>query len=172
MKLSDSQVKGVTVPMTFVLFASSAWHYAFGILIFFTSVFLILLVLVQRGRGGGLTGALGGMGGQSAFGTKAGDVFTRITMVTAGIWILLCMGAIWKLGSHDEWADTSGGAGNISSETTSDSDGGAGEADEGASDSTADGEGGGMGATDSGGTDTSSSSGTTVPEDSPGSDEN
>ncbi|NIL97112.1 MAG: preprotein translocase subunit SecG, partial [Planctomycetales bacterium] len=51
----------------------------------------ILLVLVQRGRGGGLTGALGGMGGQSAFGTKAGDMFTRITVGAAIFWILLCM---------------------------------------------------------------------------------
>ena len=55
------------------------------------AVFLILLVLVQRGRGGGLTGALGGMGGQSAFGTKAGDTFTKITMWTAFLWIVLCV---------------------------------------------------------------------------------
>jgi len=56
-----------------------------------TSLFLILLVLVQRGRGGGLAGALGGMGGQSAFGTKAGDLFTRITVGVAGFWIILCI---------------------------------------------------------------------------------
>jgi preprotein translocase subunit SecG len=55
------------------------------------SLFLIILVLLQRGRGGGLTGALGGMGGQSAFGAKAGDVFTRITVVVASIWIALCL---------------------------------------------------------------------------------
>jgi len=91
--------------MTFVLFAAGTFlHYLFGILLFVISLFLILLVLVQRGRGGGLTGALGGMGGQSAFGTKAGDMFTRVTMVTAGIWILLCMLSIWMLGSQDEWA--------------------------------------------------------------------
>ncbi len=53
--------------------------------------FLIILVLIQRGRGGGLAGALGGAGGTSAFGTKAGDMFTRITIVTAAIWILLCI---------------------------------------------------------------------------------
>jgi len=53
------------------------------------SLFLILIILLQRGRGGGLTGALGGMGGQSAFGTKAGDVFTRITVVLAVIWVVL-----------------------------------------------------------------------------------
>jgi preprotein translocase subunit SecG len=57
------------------------------------AIFLILLVLVQRGRGGGLAGALGGMGGSSAFGAKAGDVFTRITIVAAAIWIVLCIAA-------------------------------------------------------------------------------
>jgi preprotein translocase subunit SecG len=68
------------------------------ILLFVLAVFLILLVLVQRGKGGGLAGALGGMGGQSAFGTKAGDLFTRITIFTAGIWILLCAFTVWYLG--------------------------------------------------------------------------
>jgi preprotein translocase subunit SecG len=58
------------------------------------ALFLILLVLVQRGRGGGLAGALGGMGGQSAFGTKAGDTFTRVTIVAATIWILLALLAV------------------------------------------------------------------------------
>jgi preprotein translocase subunit SecG len=62
-----------------------------------------LLVLVQRGRGGGLTGALGGMGGQSAFGAKAGDTFTRVTMVTATLWILICMAAIKFLGTDDKF---------------------------------------------------------------------
>lgn len=57
------------------------------------AVFLILLVLVQRGRGGGLAGALGGMGGSSAFGAKAGDVFTRITIISAAVWIVLCIAA-------------------------------------------------------------------------------
>ena len=69
-------------------------HWAFIIPICLLSIFLTLLILVQRGRGGGLTGALGGMGGQSAFGTKAGDVFTKITIVTAMLWILLSMGAL------------------------------------------------------------------------------
>ncbi len=72
-------------------------HYFFGITIFVTSVFLILLVLVQRGRGGGIAGALGGAGGQSAFGTKAGDLFTRITVGVATAWILLCCLAILVL---------------------------------------------------------------------------
>ena len=62
--------------------------------LFLTSLFLILLVLIQRGRGGGLAGAFGGLGGQSAFGTKAGDLFTRITIVVATFWILLCAASV------------------------------------------------------------------------------
>ena len=63
------------------------------------SVFIILLVLIQRGRGGGLAGALGGMGGYSAFGTRAGDIFTRITIVAAAIWLLAAM-ALTKITSR------------------------------------------------------------------------
>ncbi|WP_422925900.1 preprotein translocase subunit SecG [Singulisphaera sp. PoT] len=55
------------------------------------SVFLICLILIQRGKGGGLAGAFGGMGGSSAFGTKAGDVFTKVTMCVAAFWIVLSM---------------------------------------------------------------------------------
>ncbi len=61
------------------------------ILLSVTSLFLICLVLIQRGKGGGLAGAFGGQGGSSAFGTKAGDVFTRVTMITAAIWISQAM---------------------------------------------------------------------------------
>ena len=62
-----------------------------NILLVISSIFLICLVLIQRGKGGGLAGAFGGVGGSSAFGTKAGDVFTRVTIVTAVIWFVLAM---------------------------------------------------------------------------------
>lgn len=75
-------------------------QYFFGIAIFISSIFLVLLVLVQRGRGGGLTGALGGPGGQSAFGTKAGDLFTKITVGVAAFWILLCASSVVLLRSR------------------------------------------------------------------------
>jgi preprotein translocase subunit SecG len=67
-----------------------------------TAIFLILIVLVQRGRGGGLAGAFGGAGGQSAFGTKAGDLFTKITIVAATIWIVLCLAALKFMGTTRE----------------------------------------------------------------------
>ena len=54
-------------------------------------VILILLVLIQRGKGGGLAGAFGGLGGSSAFGSRAGDMFTRITIGVAGVWLVIAM---------------------------------------------------------------------------------
>jgi preprotein translocase subunit SecG len=62
-----------------------------GLFIFLCGVMLILLILVQRGRGGGLVGALGGGGSASPFGSRAGDAFTRYTIVLALIWIALNM---------------------------------------------------------------------------------
>jgi preprotein translocase subunit SecG len=83
---------------------------------FSSAVFLILLVLVQRGRGGGLAGALGGMGGQSAFGTKAGDTFTKLTIVVASLWIFLSMAAVIVLGRQS----ANVGGTNPAAATTSD----------------------------------------------------
>jgi preprotein translocase subunit SecG len=55
------------------------------------SLFMICIILIQRGKGGGLAGAFGGVGGSSAFGTKAGDVFTKITIGIAAGWIVVSM---------------------------------------------------------------------------------
>jgi preprotein translocase subunit SecG len=75
-----------------VLFAEVTWFASIlNMLVLITSVLLILLVLIQRGKGGGLAGAFGGAGGSSAFGSRAGDLFTRITIVLAAVWILLIM---------------------------------------------------------------------------------
>jgi preprotein translocase subunit SecG len=79
-----------------------------GILLSIVAVFMVLLVLVQKGRGGGLAGALGGMGGQSAFGTKAGDLFTRITMWAAFAWIVLCAVTVWYLGKEHSAIEEAG----------------------------------------------------------------
>ena len=65
------------------------WDYIAMTFLMLTGVFLMIVVLLQRGRGGGLAGAFGGAGGQSAFGTKAGDVFTKITVVIAVVWVIL-----------------------------------------------------------------------------------
>ncbi len=65
------------------------WSYVTTTLLMLCGLLLWIIILLQRGRGGGLAGAFGGLGGQSAFGTKAGDVFTKITIVLTLIWVLL-----------------------------------------------------------------------------------
>lgn len=91
--------------MSFLLIAAIG-ETIFKVLLSLMAIFLILLVLVQRGRGGGLAGALGGMGGSSAFGAKAGDVFTRITIVAAAIWIVLCVFATRMVPQSESRIDT------------------------------------------------------------------
>jgi preprotein translocase subunit SecG len=74
------------------LFAVWSWvPTILNLIILLLAIFLILLVLIQRGKGGGLAGAFGGVGGSSAFGSRAGDMFTRITITVAAVWILLTM---------------------------------------------------------------------------------
>lgn len=90
----------------------------FGFLLVITACFLILIVLLQRGRGGGLAGALGGMGGQSAFGAKAGDLFTRITIGVAAFWILLCITAVKVLSTPGTGFAGAPGAGTSGGSTT------------------------------------------------------
>jgi preprotein translocase subunit SecG len=52
---------------------------------------MILLILIQKGRGGGLASAFGGSGGNTAFGSKTGDVLTWATSVVFGVFILLAV---------------------------------------------------------------------------------
>jgi preprotein translocase subunit SecG len=62
-----------------------------NLILLLLGAFLILLVLIQRGKGGGLIGALGGSGGSSPFGSRAGDQFTRWTIYLALAWLFLTM---------------------------------------------------------------------------------
>jgi protein translocase SecG subunit len=61
------------------------------ILFIVVSLFMILLVLIQKGRGGGLASAFGGMGGNTAFGSKTGDVLTWATSVVFGVFLLMAV---------------------------------------------------------------------------------
>lgn len=54
-------------------------------------LFMILLILIQKGRGGGLASAFGGAGGNTAFGSKTGDVLTWATSVVFGVFLLLAV---------------------------------------------------------------------------------
>ena len=57
------------------------------------SVALVLIVLVQRPQGGGLTGAFGGgAGADTAFGGRTGDALTVATITAFTIYLLLAIG--------------------------------------------------------------------------------
>jgi preprotein translocase subunit SecG len=81
------------------------------VLLIATALFLVMVILVQKGKGGGLAGAFGGMGGQSAFGAKAGDLFTKITIGVAAFWIILCLCSVAFLRTTGRLTGASGGAG-------------------------------------------------------------
>ena len=63
-----------------------------GIVFIVVCFLLIIVVLLQKGRGGGLGAAFGGAG-SSAFGTRTGDVFTWVTIVLTAVFLLLAIGA-------------------------------------------------------------------------------
>ncbi len=101
-----------------MLCAVSWWASALGILFVAVCLILIALVLLQKGRGGGLAAAFGGEGGQSAFGSKTGDVFTWVTIVIVVAFFLIAISLSlgYKPASLDE--DIQQGAGIKSNDTS------------------------------------------------------
>jgi preprotein translocase subunit SecG len=73
------------------LLALGFWSYLLNTAVLLLGLFLMLVILIQRGKGGGLAGAFGGAGGSSPFGSRAGDTFTRITVVVAAFWVALLL---------------------------------------------------------------------------------
>ena len=65
------------------------WRTLAGTIFVLICVLLMFVILIQRGRGGGLSSAFGGAGGHTAFGAKTGDVFTWITVVLAGLFVVV-----------------------------------------------------------------------------------
>ncbi|MBN2842342.1 MAG: preprotein translocase subunit SecG [Sedimentisphaerales bacterium] len=84
------------------------WANGLAIIFVAVCVLLVLLVLLQKGRGGGLASAFGGEGGQSAFGSKTGDVFTWITIgvvVTFGL-LAIILAKYYKPAEMEENVNT------------------------------------------------------------------
>jgi preprotein translocase subunit SecG len=71
--------------------ASVVLFWIFMPIFVFFCVIMILLVLIQKGRGGGLSGAFGGSGGNTAFGAKTGDVLTWATSIVFALFVILAV---------------------------------------------------------------------------------
>ncbi len=55
-------------------------------------VSLVLMILIQKGRGGGLSGAFGGaMAGGGVLGSKTGDFLTWVTIGLVGVFLTLAV---------------------------------------------------------------------------------
>ncbi|MGH7179864.1 MAG: preprotein translocase subunit SecG, partial [Tepidisphaeraceae bacterium] len=86
-KFSDDRALGAQAPgdlLTFLLYLTMT-------LFLIVCLFMILLVLIQKGRGGGLASAFGGAGGNTAFGSKTGDVLTWATSIVFGVFLVLAV---------------------------------------------------------------------------------
>ncbi|MBW7989486.1 MAG: preprotein translocase subunit SecG [Planctomycetes bacterium] len=54
-------------------------------------VSLVLIILIQKGRGGGLSGAFGGAGAGGILGSKTGDFLTWVTIALVGVFLTLAV---------------------------------------------------------------------------------
>jgi preprotein translocase subunit SecG len=55
------------------------------------AVALILIILVQKGKGGGLSAAFGGGAAGGILGSKTGDFLTWVTIVLVGVFLTLAV---------------------------------------------------------------------------------
>src|SRR5687768_8529419 len=66
------------------------WFTIVSIFYVLVCMFLILVVLLQQGKGGGMGSAFGGGGGQTVFGgAGAGNFLTRLTAIAATLFMVL-----------------------------------------------------------------------------------
>ncbi|MFO0760146.1 MAG: preprotein translocase subunit SecG [Byssovorax sp.] len=67
----------------------------------FVCLFLILVVLLQQGRGGGMGGALGGATAQVFGGRGAGNFMTRLTAICATVFMITSVSLAYLASSGD-----------------------------------------------------------------------
>ena len=76
-----------------------------SILYVFVCLFLILVVLLQSGKGGGLGSAFGGSSTQIFGGAGAGNLLTRLTAVSAFLFMTLSVGLAFLSTSGEQALD-------------------------------------------------------------------
>lgn len=66
------------------------WNIIAGLFLL-CSIVLILVVLIQKGRGGGLSSAFGGSMASGILGSKTGDVLTWVTIGVVSFFIIVAL---------------------------------------------------------------------------------
>ena len=61
----------------------------FAVVWILCAIVLVLVILVQKGKGGGLSAAFGGGMGGGILGSKTGDFLTWFTIVLVGVFLFL-----------------------------------------------------------------------------------
>ena len=64
------------------------------VILIISAILLVLVVLVQDDQGEGIGGIFGG-GSNTAFGSRSGNVLTRVTAVLATVFLVCCFGMAW-----------------------------------------------------------------------------
>ncbi|MGA2093095.1 MAG: preprotein translocase subunit SecG [Sedimentisphaerales bacterium] len=85
--------------MTFnTLLAASFITNVIAVIFLISSIVLILIVLIQKGKGGGLSSAFAGGMASGLLGSKTGDVLTWITIGAASVFVFfaLILNKWWK----------------------------------------------------------------------------
>ncbi|MCH2372278.1 MAG: preprotein translocase subunit SecG [Pirellulales bacterium] len=77
---------------------------ALAVLLFLLSLFLVFIIMIQRGKGGGIAGSLTGTA-QSAFGARGGDLLMWVTIALTGVWIFLSGITIYVYSSPKDGAE-------------------------------------------------------------------
>lgn len=87
-----------------------------AVLLFLLSLFLVFIIMIQRGKGGGIAGSLTGTA-QSAFGARGGDLLMWVTIALTGVWILLSGITIFIYSSPSDSTDLDEKGGVIETDT-------------------------------------------------------
>ncbi len=77
--------------MSFPLLAVSFIMHVIAVVFVICCVALVLIILIQKGRGGGLSAAFGGGMAGGILGSKTGDFLTWVTIVLVSIFLLLAI---------------------------------------------------------------------------------
>jgi len=77
--------------ISFPFLAVSFIMHVIAVLFVICCLALVLIILIQKGRGGGLSAAFGGGMASGILGSKTGDFLTWVTIVLVGVFLLFAV---------------------------------------------------------------------------------